>query len=102
MFNNIKNILGFPEEQYDDDYEVYDPEAEETDFSAASNSTQYESGNTASSNNRHVYQAAKSKQGEKTMSNVVGMPGITNSNAEVSVITPRSFDTPLNFLSFTK
>ncbi len=91
MFNNIKNILGFPEEQYDDEYEVYDPTEEEADFSA-SEVAQYEAGDVSSSNSRNFYKAAKSKQGEKTVNNVVGMPGITNSNAEVSVITPNSFE----------
>ena len=91
MFSNIKNILGFPEEQYDDEYEVYEPDEEETGFSA-SHVTQYESQDAASSNNRNFYKATKSKKGDKLVSNVVGMPGITNSNAEVSVITPRSFE----------
>lgn len=91
MFNNIKNILGFPEEQYDDEYEeVYGSHAEETELSA-SDVAQYESREVPSSNNR-LYKATKSKHGEKPVSNVVGMPGITNSNAEVSVITPRSFE----------
>ncbi len=89
MFNNIKNILGFPEEQYDDDYEVYEPE-EEQEFSA-SEGNQYEPRNTSESKNNNFYRPSKSK-GDKSVNNVVGMPGITNSNAEVSVITPRSFE----------
>ncbi len=91
MINNIKNLFRFAEEEYDDEYEVYDPNAEETDFTSPE-VTQYESRDVASSNNRDFYKATKSKKGEKPVSNVVGMPGITNSNAEVSVITPRSFE----------
>ncbi len=90
MFNNIKNILGFPEEQYDDDYEVYEPDVEEPEFST-SEGNQYEPRNTPTSKNHNLYRASKSK-GEKPVNNVVGMPGITNNNAEVSVITPRSFE----------
>ncbi|MDJ0575424.1 MAG: cell division protein SepF [Xenococcaceae cyanobacterium MO_234.B1] len=91
MINNIKNLFRFAEEEYDDEYEVYDPHAEETDFPSPEG-TKYESRDVASSNNRDFYKATKSKKGEKPVSNVVGMPGITNSNAEVSVITPRSFE----------
>ena len=91
MINNIKNLFRFAEEEYDDEYEVYDPNAEETDFPSPEG-TQYESRDVASSNNRDFYKATKSKKGEKPVSNVVGMPGISNSNAEVSVITPRSFE----------
>ncbi|MDJ0534707.1 MAG: cell division protein SepF [Xenococcaceae cyanobacterium MO_207.B15] len=91
MINNIKNFLGLTDEEYDDEYEVYDPDAEETDF-APPEVTQYESRDVPASNERDFYKPTKSKKGEKSVSNVVGMPGITNSNAEVSVITPRSFE----------
>ncbi len=90
MFDNIKNILGFADEQYDDEYEeVYESNGEEPDFSE-SDVTHYDSRNT--SNNRNFYKATKSKQGEKPVSNVVQIPGTSNNNAEVSVITPRSFE----------
>lgn len=91
MFSNLKNILGFPEEQYDDYEEVYEPDREERDFSE-SDVNQYDRRDSESSNNPNFHKKAKSKQGEKAVNNVVGMPGITNSNAEVSVITPRSFE----------
>lgn len=91
MLDNIKRII-FPNEQYeDDDYdEVYPGDVEEPGFPEPEGN-QYDSRKVTDPKNNDFYRAPKSK-GEKLVNNVVGLPGITNSNAEVSVITPRSFE----------
>ncbi|HHP7229921.1 MAG TPA: cell division protein SepF [Xenococcaceae cyanobacterium] len=88
MFESIKNFFRVDDGDFDDeDFEIVEaPKREENTSPSAT--TQYNSGNTPYS----IYHQPKSNQGGKTVNNVVGMPGLPNSDAEVSVITPRSFD----------
>ena len=95
MIETLKRIIGIDEEfSYEGDgYEEY-PGDEETStrYSESIAEPQIKESETIGANS-HSNRKKSLEKKETTMSNkVVGMPGLNNSNAEVTVIEPQSFE----------
>jgi cell division inhibitor SepF len=93
ILNKLRDFVGITErEDYDEDYEEM---GWEPDSAAATESTSQSIGNNSSNSNRlqePLNFTTETGMGATTRNNVIGMPGITNSIAEVVVIEPHSFD----------
>ncbi|GAB4539262.1 MAG: cell division protein SepF [Pleurocapsa sp.] len=87
MLDTLKDFFGI-ENRYEDDedYQEYDltPEQTNNPYPDSSVPARTEFTPTPSPNNR--------KKQEVKMSNVIGMPGLTNGNSEVIVVEPHSFE----------
>jgi cell division inhibitor SepF len=93
ILNKLRDFVGITErEDYDEDYE--EMEWEQNSAAAAETSNQ-SIGNNYSNSNRlqePLNFTTETGMGATTRNNVIGMPGIANSIAEVVVIEPHSFD----------
>ncbi len=93
MFDTLKEFFGI-ETGYDgedEDYIEYDPSQSEMDvqtfLSSSASTSQPELTKVSSVSNQKT-----NRKQEMKMSNVIGMPGLTNGNSEVVVIEPHSFE----------
>ncbi len=95
MIETLKRIIGIDEEfSYEGDgYEEYPGDEEiSTKYSESIAEPQIKESESIGANSHSNRKKSLGKQ-ETTMSNkVVGMPGLNNSNAEVTVIEPQSFE----------
>ncbi len=95
MIETLKRIIGIDEEfSYEGDgYEEYPGEEEiSTKYSESIAEPQIKESESIGANSHSNRKKSLGKQ-ETTMSNkVVGMPGLNNGNAEVTVIEPQSFE----------
>lgn len=93
ILNKLRDFVGITErEDYDEDYEEMEWEQNSAATAEASNQS---TGNNYSNSNRlqePLNFTTETGMGATTRNNVIGMPGITNSIAEVVVIEPHSFD----------
>jgi cell division inhibitor SepF len=93
ILNKLRDFVGITErEDYDEDYE--EMEWEQNSAAAAETSNQ-SIGNNYSNSNRlqePLNFTTETGMAATTRNNVIGMPGIANSIAEVVVIEPHSFD----------
>ena len=92
MLDTLKEFFGIESgyEGDDEDYVEYDPAQEEMDVQTFLNSS-------TSSNQPELTKVPASNQKnnrkqEMKINNVIGMPGLANSNSEVVVIEPHSFE----------
>ena len=95
MIETLKRIIGIDEDfSYDGDgYEEYSGEEEiSTKYSEPISEPQIKESETIGANSHSNRKKSLAKK-ETTMTNkVVGMPGLNNGNAEVTVIEPQSFE----------
>ncbi|HAC64687.1 MAG TPA: cell division protein SepF [Cyanothece sp. UBA12306] len=90
LTEKLKNFVGINEsDRYDDEYEemVWDPNTEEEHSTAETQ----EYSQPRPRNSETLNLTTEPNMGN-SRSNVIGMPGITNSIAEVVVVEPHSFD----------
>ena len=92
MLDTLKEFFGIESgyEGEDEDYVEYDPAQEEMDVQTFLNSS-------ASSNQPELTKVPapnqkNNRKQEMKINNVIGMPGLANSNSEVVVIEPHSFE----------
>lgn len=96
MIETLKRIIGIEEDfSYEGDgYEEYSGEEETSnDYSESIDSPQIKEPEATRSHASHSNSKKSLGKQETTMPNkVVGMPGLNNGNAEVTVIEPQSFE----------
>lgn len=91
MLDTLKDFFGIESRYEDDEYEEYDPDREGVIDNTYPDSPVAERPSTTKITSPGNRKSSTGKQ-EGKMSNVIGMPGLTNGNSEVIVIEPHSFE----------
>ena len=93
ILNKLKDFVGISErEEYDEEYEEMEWEQDPDPELPAATQSAEESRQAARRHREPLNFTPETGMGTTTRNNVIGMPGITNSIAEVVVIEPHSFD----------